>query len=111
MMRAAFDEWVTTGVPMNWREKADLLSKWLMARQKGVERARAEIKGSKCKVFHAVEVNKVFDAKKGIPTVAAYILPKIKVDMVSWSAYDGIKYGHDNGSLMHEGLRYLKKQM
>jgi hypothetical protein len=111
MMRAAFDEWVTIGVPKNWREKSDLLTKWLMARQRGVDRARSEIKRSKCKVFHAVEVNKVFDAKKGVPTVASHILPKIKVDMVSWSAYDGIKYGHDDGSLMHEGIGYLKKQM
>ena len=111
MMRAAFDEWIATGVPDNWQDKADLLLKWILARQKGVDKARKELGKRRCKIFHAVEVNKVFDGKKGIPSVASYILPKVKVDMVSWSAYDGIKYGKEDGSLMYEGLKYLKKQL
>jgi hypothetical protein len=71
--------------------RVDSFSRWFSARQRGVERARAEITDTRCRVFHAVEVNKVFDILAGVPTVTSHILPRIRPDFVSWSCYDGLK--------------------
>lgn len=61
------------------------------ARQRGVERARQDVPGSQAKVFHAVEVNRVWDGMEGIATLTTRVLPKVKVDLVSWSCYDGLE--------------------
>ncbi len=68
-------------------------SRWFGARQRGVERARAEVADTRCRVFHAVEVNRVFDLLKGIPTVTTHVLPHIRPDLISWSCYDGLNTG------------------
>ncbi len=68
-------------------------SRWFTARQRGVERARAEVTATRCHVFHAVEVNRVFDLLKGIPTVTTHVLPLIRPDLISWSCYDGLNTG------------------
>jgi hypothetical protein len=44
-------------------------------------------------VFHAVEVNRVFDLLKGIPTVTTHVLPHLRPDLISWSCYDGLNTG------------------
>ena len=78
----------------DWQERCEKMQRWLAARQTGVSKARAEFAAiSKCVVAHAVEVNRVTDAWKGIPTVTRNVLPGIEVDLVSFSAYDGINSG------------------
>ena len=64
--------------------------RWLAARQRGVERARAEAGASQCRVYHAAEVNRVWDSTRGIPTLTTHVLPHVAVDLVSWSSYDGM---------------------
>ena len=39
--------------------------------------------------------------------IASDILPKLKLDAVSWSSYDGMNNFHD----MYRGVEYLKQQM
>ena len=78
----------------DWRERCERMQRWFSARQAGINKARAEFAGkSKCVVAHAVEVNRVADAWKGIPTVTRNVLPGIEVDLISYSAYDGINSG------------------
>ncbi len=56
---------------------------WVNARQHGVDRSRNEIGNSKCMVFIAVEVNKVYDGKsadglkmyRGIDYIRQYMVP------------------------------------
>ena len=94
-------DWMLRGIgkPWNppdsdWRERCEQMKLWIAARQAGVNRARAEFgKNSKCVVAHCVEVNRVADAWKGIPTVTRNVLPGVEVDLVSHSAYDGINSG------------------
>lgn len=71
--------------------RTDAFIRWFNARQAGVERARAEVTDTRCRVFHAVEVNRVLDALEGIPNLTTHVLPSIRPDLISWSCYDGLK--------------------
>jgi len=63
--------------------------RWVAARQRGIERARAEWKHSNSKVFHALEVNLVKQAMtRSAPSVTTDVLPHVSVDLVSYSAWD-----------------------
>jgi hypothetical protein len=42
-------------------------------------------------VAHAAEVNRVADLWKKIPTMTEHVLPQVELDLVSYSAYDGMK--------------------
>lgn len=64
--------------------------RFLEARQRGVDRARKEATGSSCKVYHAAEVNRVWDGTKGLATLTTHVLPHVTLDLVSWSSYDGM---------------------
>jgi hypothetical protein len=80
--------------PSDWRELCQRMVKWLSARQAGVTKARAEFgAGSKCRVAHATEVNRVVDFWNGIPTMVEHVLPNVEMDLISYSAYDGLKDG------------------
>lgn len=67
------------------------MTRWIAARQRGVERARAEVPNSRCRVAHAVEVNRVLDGFRGVPNVTRSVLPRVEVDLVSYSSWDALK--------------------
>ena len=71
-------------------ERCQGFVRWLAARQRGVARARAEAHATQCRVYHATEVNRVWDSTRGIPTLTTHVLPHVAVDLVSWSSYDGM---------------------
>ena len=78
--------------PRDWPERCQRMVLWLKARQAGVTKARAELgKDAQCVVAHAAEVNRVVDAWQGIPTMTREVLPKVEVDLVSYSSYDALK--------------------
>lgn len=81
--------------------------KFLAARQRGVERARAEAGPTKARVYHAAEVNRVWDGVDGLATLSTKVLPHVSVDLVSWSCYDGLK------SPVHfwQGVEILRQSM
>jgi hypothetical protein len=82
------------------------MANWFKARQRGIERARSEVKSSKCKVLHAIEANKVMDSKDGIPGIVNSVLPLVETDMVSWSCYDGMD---ETGLNLYKGIEYIKQ--
>lgn len=100
--------WKKVGVPADAPVRVKNMIDWVTARQKGVDRARNEIRRSKCKVYHAVEVNRVFDGMEGIPTMTTSVLPQVKVDMVSWSSYDGVS---NDGVRMYKGIDYIRQHL
>jgi hypothetical protein len=108
LFKAVDGDRYTVLVPADSTIRANAMVKWFTARQNGVNRARAEFPNSKCKVYHAIEANKVMDSMDGIPGIANYVLPNTKVDMVSWSAYDGME---PDGLKLYKGIEYLRKQM
>ncbi len=73
--------------------RVETFLRWTKARQAGVDCARARVPDSKCRIVHAVEVNRVFDALRGAPTVVSHVLPHVDIDRVAWSAYDGMNRG------------------
>lgn len=89
MLRGSGELW--NPPPADWRERCERMQRWLAARQAGVTKARRESgAGASCVVAHAAEVNRVADAWKGIPTMTRQVLPGVELDVVSYSAYDGL---------------------
>ena len=80
---------------------------WLNARQKGVNRARNEMGRTICKVFNAAEVNKLFDGIDGIPSITTSVLPKTKLDMISWAASEGKS---DDGLKMFKAIDFIRQK-
>ena len=64
--------------------------RWYNARQAGTQQARNEVTDTDVKVYHAAEVNLVRLAMQGRPTVTNEVLPHIRCDLVSYSAYDSV---------------------
>jgi hypothetical protein len=87
--------------------RAMLFARFLAARQRGVERARKEAGAAKCRVLHCAEVNRVLDATRDIPTVMTHVLPRVAVDLVSWSCYDGL----DSPVKLWQGIEMLRHYM
>lgn len=79
--------------PADCDRRVETFIRWAQARQAGVDCARARVPDSKCRLLHAVEVNRVFDALQGAPTVVSHVLPHVDIDLVAWSAYDGMNRG------------------
>jgi hypothetical protein len=100
--------WKEVGVPDDAPVRVKNMIDWVAARQRGVDRARNEITNSKCKVYNAIEVNKVYDGMEGIPSLTTDVLPKVKIDMVAWSAYDGRS---QDGLLMYKGIDYIRDHL
>lgn len=108
LFRAVDGDRYTVLVPADSTERVNAMVKWFKARQNGVNRARSEVKNTKCKVYHAIEANKVMDSMDGIPGIANYVLPQVETDMVSWSSYDGMDPA---GLKLYRGIDYLRSQM
>ena len=81
--------------------------RWLGAAA-GRRAARAEAGAAGVRVFHAAEVNLVKIAlKEGRPTVTDRVLPRARVDLVSYSAWDT----QDNPALLREALDYIARHV
>lgn len=89
------------------QRRCDAFIRFLAARQHGVERARNEAEGSRCKVYHAAEVNRVWDGTKGLATLTTHVLPHVTLDLVSWSSYDGMS----NAASTWQGIELIRQHM
>ncbi len=123
-------DWMLRGQGVKWENDPSLIPgdiEWLTegmarlfrARQRGVERARNEFTNSKAKVYHAIEFNKLWMLKDGnritmiennTPSVVENVIPHTRIDLSSWSAYDG---GWENtdfpqGHAMWRGLEIAR---
>lgn len=112
MLRGGTSEtskWKKDSVSPNAPVRVKNMIDWIKARQKGVSRARNDFGISKCKVYNAVEVNKVYDGiLYKMPSITTSVLPHVEVDMVAWSAYDGKS---EDGVKMYKGIDYLRHYM
>lgn len=95
-------------VPADSLNRINAMIKWFQARQRAVTRAREKFPNAACKIYHAIEANKVMDSKQGIPGIANSVLPKVATDMVSWSCYDGLD---SSGISLYKGVKYIQQQM
>jgi hypothetical protein len=108
LIRAVDGDRYSVLVPADSLDRINAMAKWFKARQQGIERARREVKSTKCKVLHAIEANKVMDSKGGIPGIVNSVLPLVETDMVSWSCYDGMD---ETGLNLYKGIQYIKQFM
>lgn len=75
-------------------------------RQEAVEAARRDIEHERVRVGHYIEVNRPLDAMDhGKLRLANAVLPHVRVDLVSYSAYDALKPFR-----LTEAMDYLEKQ-
>lgn len=104
------DIWQPGKVPADAAARVASFAAWLGARQKGVENARRRAGKTECRVLHAAEANRVLDSLKGVPTFAKDVLPQVALDLVSWSAYDGVNAKDAVVATWH-GLEILRHYM
>lgn len=64
--------------------------RWISARQAGVERGRALAPAEGVEVWHALEVNRLFDDASG-RNVTNLVLPRVEVDAVSYSTWESLE--------------------
>jgi hypothetical protein len=106
IFRGSFDrDWPARVSSAEIDRRADAMVRWFTCRQRAVDIARSECPTARCRVLHAAEVNKVHDADLGLPTLLTHVLPRARVDMLSWSCYDGLD---DEVSLWH-GVEKLRQ--
>lgn len=111
-------DWMLRGQGVLWEQNPSLIpddvewdiegmARMFRARQRGTERARNEHLSATAKVFHGIEFNKLWWNDNGtrktmmdsdIPCVIADVVSKARIDLSSWSAYDG---GWTNGTNPH----------
>ncbi|WP_242093854.1 T9SS type A sorting domain-containing protein [Aestuariivivens sediminicola] len=101
-------EWMTEG-----------MARLVRARQRGTERARNELAGTNAKVFYATEFNKLWTQQSGsyitmmdndTPSVLENVIPHTRIDLSSWSAYDGrwSNGSHPHGHALWKGLEIAR---
>ncbi|TLX75638.1 T9SS type A sorting domain-containing protein [Labilibacter sediminis] len=124
-------DWMLRGQGVLWEKDPSLIpddvewniagmARMFRARQRGTERARYEFPDAKAKVLHGIELNKLWMKDNSgnrltmmdnnTPCLAADVIPHCRIDLASWSAYDG---GWENNdypfpSSMWSGLEMIK---
>lgn len=100
MLRGNNKQWEDdkTTIPddVNWEVEG--MARMWRASMCGIERAVAEFPNATSKIQYAVEFNKLFTTVNGVrktmmdvdvPCVVADVIPKVRMHLSSWSAYDG----------------------
>jgi hypothetical protein len=95
------------------QEHVDNMTKWLQIRQKAIDDAKKASKSKNVFLYYYVEVNLVLKGMRGRTCIASQILPKLNVDLVSYSSYEAIKnrtYAEKKNTL-DSVFNYLEKQL
>lgn len=81
---------------------------WLAARQAGVTRARTELASDNVRVYCAAEVNRVVDSmKQGRPNLVNWVLPHVKMDLISYSAWDAATAHYEDPNVLRDALNFI----
>ncbi|GAA4270516.1 T9SS type A sorting domain-containing protein [Hyunsoonleella aestuarii] len=123
-------DWMLRGQGVLWEQDPTLIpddvewdiegmARMFRARQRGTERARNEVFNDSVKVYHGIEFNKLWWNDSGtrktmmesdIPCVIADVASKTRLDLTSWSAYDGgwTNNANPHGHAMWKGLEIAR---
>lgn len=112
LKKGAGKHWSAKNVPHDAYERVERLTAWFKARQRGINRAREEIRNTRVKIYHAIEVCTIYEKAtklplyvNNIPSVITHIVPKVAPDLVYWSAYQA-KFNPP--ATFYNGLEILK---
>lgn len=109
-----------TLIPDNVEWDIEGMSRMFRAQQRGTERARSEFPSATAKVMHAIEFNKLWLVNgsgqrttmmdHGTPSVLENVIPHTRIDLASWSAYDGGWTNSQNpeGHAMWKGIEMAR---
>lgn len=82
---------------------------WLNTRQEAIEAARRDVPKSLAKIYQYTEVNRVRDAMNlGKRRLVNSVLPKVRVDFVSYSSYD---VQQESQETIQATLDYIESQL
>jgi len=87
---------------------------WLNARQRGVTRAREEIRAQDVFVYNAAEVNMVISSMESdLPNMVNEVLPHTQLDLVSYSCYESSLNPTLAGDpeALRRAIKYIKLMM
>ena len=124
-------DWMLRGEGVNWEGdpstipddvewEIEGMARMFRARQRGTERARNQFQNANAKVYHAIEFNKLWMVngsgnrvtmmQNNTPSVLGNVIPATRIDLSSWSAYDGGWTNNNNpeGHAMWKGLEVAK---
>lgn len=123
-------DWMLRGEGVNWEGNPSLIpddvewniegmSRMFRAQQRGTERAREEFPAANLKILHGVEFNKLWATIGGqrvtmmdnnTPSVLENVIPHTRIDLSSWSAYDGgwTNSSNPEGHAMWKGIEIAK---
>lgn len=95
------------------QERVDAMTKWFQIRQSAIDDAKANIKHENVELYHYIEVNLVQKGMMGETSIANDILPKVDVDLVSYSCYESIKRKKylEKKIILREIFDYLESQL
>ena len=88
--------------------RVENMIKWLNNRQQAVDDAKKEHPESDVRIYHYSEVNQVVKGVNGKPCYTTEVLPNVKVDYVSYSAYDAQKYPEYN---LPKALDFIERHL
>ncbi|GAA4282203.1 hypothetical protein [Gaetbulibacter aestuarii] len=67
------------------------MTKWFQIRQRAIDDAKKNVPHVNVSIYYYIELNLVLKGMKGEKCIAESVLPKVPVDLVSYSSYEAIK--------------------
>lgn len=95
------------------QEELQNMTKWFQVRQQAIDDAKRTAGAQNVYLYHYIEVNLVLKGMKGEPCIASSILPRVNVDLVSYSSYEAIKNRtyNEKKEQLNAIFQYLEKQL
>ena len=89
------------------------MTKWFQIRQKAIDDAKKKTKHKNVQIYHYIELNLALKGMKGEVCIAENILPKVDIDLVSYSSYEAIKKRNfeEKTKTLTAIFNYLEKQL
>ncbi|WP_242118627.1 hypothetical protein [Aestuariivivens sediminicola] len=95
------------------REHVDNMTKWFQIRQRAIDDAKKAINHQNVSVYYYIEVNLVLKGMEGKTCITRDILPKVDVDLVSYSSYESSKKKdyQTNKAVLTKVFNYIESQL
>jgi len=89
------------------------MTKWFQIRQKAIDDAKKKTKHKNVQIYHYIELNLALKGMNGEVCIAENILPKVDIDLVSYSSYEAIKKRNfeEKTKTLTAIFNYLEKQL